>query len=452
MMNPIKIRIINLLRMGLDFILIFSSYLFTFLNEYLNFYIPLSVLSVVIFYIFGLYSWPRVKYFKFMLISTLFSVLFISAAAYILFSWYEYKNDLIYKVFITAIFQFIVITGTRIILWSVKRIINQPKKVLIIVQDQSDSIIQKLNNQDWDIKGILSDKEKSRLENMLQNVDVVIFHSNLKERDEIIRKCLNHGKEVLIIPEDYDLLIINAKANSIGDSMLVSIRPLYLNKFQKLMKRGADIILSVLMIIFFSPVMLLLYFLIPVISKGPVIYKQERIGISYRPFMIYKFRSMVSGAETNTGPVFALENDPRVTRVGKFIRAIRLDELPQLFNVLKGEMSIIGPRPERPFFVEQYLMNNPNYSYRFAIKPGITGLAQIMGKYSSSAKEKLSFDLMYIQNYSFILDIVIFFRTIYILFQTDNSKGIEIKAKMVKPVSYHNLRKDIHLLKREKIT
>ena len=234
--------------------------------------------------------------------------------------------------------------------------------------------------------------------------------------------------------------------------MLVSIRPLYLNKFQKLMKRGADIILSVLMIIFFSPVMLLLYFLIPVISKGPVIYKQERIGISYRPFMIYKFRSMVSGAETNTGPVFALENDPRVTRVGKFIRAIRLDELPQLFNVLKGEMSIIGPRPERPFFVEQYLMNNPNYSYRFAIKPGITGLAQIMGKYSSSAKEKLSFDLMYIQNYSFILDIVIFFRTIYILFQTDNSKGIEIKAKMVKPVSYHNLRKDIHLLKREKIT
>lgn len=209
-----------------------------------------------------------------------------------------------------------------------------------------------------------------------------------------------------------------------------------LKTYQVFIKRVFDIVLSVLMIILFSPIFLLLYFLIPITSKGPAIYKQERMGMSFCPFMIYKFRSMDIDAETNTGPVLALENDPRITGLGRVIRAVHLDELPQLFNVLKGEMSIVGPRPERPFFVEQFLVEHHGYKYRFSVKPGITGLAQIFGKYNSTAKEKLMFDLMYVQTYSLLLDITILFRTIYVLFQKDKSNGLKIEDIVGKSINY----------------
>jgi exopolysaccharide biosynthesis polyprenyl glycosylphosphotransferase len=156
---------------------------------------------------------------------------------------------------------------------------------------------------------------------------------------------------------------------------------------------------------------------IPLESRGPAIYRQERVGRNGRPFVLYKFRSMRTDAES-AGPQWAGEDDPRITRIGRFIRRTRIDEIPQVFNVLKGDMSFIGPRPERPHFVERLKKEIPFYNERHRVRPGITGWAQINYPYGASvedAKEKLSYDLYYIKNYSLLLDIIVLFSTIEVV-------------------------------------
>jgi exopolysaccharide biosynthesis polyprenyl glycosylphosphotransferase len=167
-----------------------------------------------------------------------------------------------------------------------------------------------------------------------------------------------------------------------------------------------------------SPLILIVALLIKIDSKGPVFFSQERCGQYHRPYRVYKFRSMVENAEQESGPKWAEEDDPRITRVGRFIRKLRIDELPQLWNVLKGDMSFVGPRPERPFFVEQLEKKIPYFRERFVVKPGITGWAQVSYGYAASeedAIEKLNYDLFYIKNMSILLDLVIIFRTVKIV-------------------------------------
>ena len=153
-------------------------------------------------------------------------------------------------------------------------------------------------------------------------------------------------------------------------------------------------------------------------SKGPVFYKQERVGKDDKQFTIYKFRSMVHEAESKTGPRWAARKDPRITRVGRLFRKLRLDEVPQFFNVLKGEMSLIGPRPERPYFVEKFKREIPFYARRLGVKPGITGWAQIKGEYDTSVdnvKTKLQYDLFYLENMSLRMDLKVIINTIYVM-------------------------------------
>jgi lipopolysaccharide/colanic/teichoic acid biosynthesis glycosyltransferase len=160
-------------------------------------------------------------------------------------------------------------------------------------------------------------------------------------------------------------------------------------------------------------------------SPGPVIYKQERVGQGGKIFNVFKFRSMTLDAEKHSGPVLACEQDPRITKVGQFLRASRIDELPQLLNVMLGEMSFVGPRPERSFFVEQFAAKNPDYLLRLNVKPGITGLAQIWGKYSTAAEDKLRLDLIYTANYSPILDLNIIIHTLRVVLMRANAEGIQ---------------------------
>jgi sugar transferase (PEP-CTERM system associated) len=186
----------------------------------------------------------------------------------------------------------------------------------------------------------------------------------------------------------------------------------------KRLKRGIDIIGSLLGLTVFTPVMLIISLAIKLDTKGPIFYRQERIGEDEKIFNLFKFRSMSVDAEEN-GPVWAEVNDQRVTRVGQVIRKLRFDEIPQMFNVLKGEMSFIGPRPERPFFVDTLKNEIPYYSERHVIKPGITGWAQICYRYGASkedALEKLKYDLYYIKHMSLILDLMILFETVKIVF------------------------------------
>jgi sugar transferase (PEP-CTERM system associated) len=185
----------------------------------------------------------------------------------------------------------------------------------------------------------------------------------------------------------------------------------------ELLKRLGDIAVSAVLLVLAMPLLVATAIAIPLESRGPAIYRQERVGRNGRPFVLYKFRSMRTDAES-AGPQWAGEDDPRITRIGRFIRRTRIDEIPQVFNVLKGDMSFIGPRPERPHFVERLKKEIPFYNERHRVRPGITGWAQINYPYGASvedAKEKLSYDLYYIMNYSLLLDIIVLFSTIEVV-------------------------------------
>ena len=190
---------------------------------------------------------------------------------------------------------------------------------------------------------------------------------------------------------------------------------------------------SLALLLLSSPVLLLVAALIPLTSKGSAWFRQERVGTNGKPFHILKFRTMVADAEQHSGPVLASESDPRITPLGRFLRATRIDELPQLFNVLKGDMSLVGPRPERAFFVEQFEREFPAYELRHAVKPGLTGLAQVVGRYSTTVERKLHFDLLYIYNYSLLLDLKILLQTIRVVLQREQAAGLTLKTTPRRP-------------------
>jgi exopolysaccharide biosynthesis polyprenyl glycosylphosphotransferase len=185
--------------------------------------------------------------------------------------------------------------------------------------------------------------------------------------------------------------------------------------WERVVKRLIDIVVSLIVLVAGLPLWILIAILIKIDSRGPVIYKQERVGKDGKIFTLYKFRSMHENAEALTGPTWAMKNDPRVTRVGKILRKLHLDEIPQFVNVLKGDMSLIGPRPERPVFVEKLSKEIPLYRRRLKVKPGITGWAQVKYKYDESiedVKKKLQYDLFYIENMSLRMDLKIIAYTI----------------------------------------
>lgn len=183
------------------------------------------------------------------------------------------------------------------------------------------------------------------------------------------------------------------------------------------LKRPLDIGLSLTGIIISSPLWGLIGVLIYLGDRGPIFYSQERVGKDGKIFKAQKFRSMIKDAEKHTGAVFAADDDPRVTRVGKFLRATALDELPQLLSILKGDMSFVGPRPERPEFVAEFSRTVPNYGLRHRVTPGLTGIAQIFGSYDTPARHKLKYDLLYIKNCSFALDLKLIFLSFWITFK-----------------------------------
>jgi len=220
------------------------------------------------------------------------------------------------------------------------------------------------------------------------------------------------------------LAMMNSKVNQIKDILFLKVDKLGLTFEQILVKRIIDVAASLIGLILLSPLLIIVAITVKVYDRGPVFYKQERVTIGNKSFKLYKFRTMIIDAEKKTGPVLATDNDDRITPIGKFLRATRVDEFPQLINVLKGEMSLVGPRPERPFFVEKHNKEIEEFKYRVYVKAGITGLAQIMSNYSTNAKNKAKYDLLYIRNYSLMLDIIIIFNTVKIMFMKDSSVGV----------------------------
>lgn len=235
---------------------------------------------------------------------------------------------------------------------------------------------------------------------------------------DIVAACDSEDVSIKIVPDMYEIVSGQARTFQIYGYPLIDIMPQLMPEWEKKIKRLLDIIVSSILLIITSPVLILTSIAIKIDSRGPVFYKQERMGLSGRIFNIMKFRSMVKDAEKISGPVWSSKDDPRITRVGKFIRTVRIDELPQMINVLKGDMSLVGPRPERPYFVEMLSQEIPLYKRRLKVRPGITGWAQVKHKYDESVedvKTKLRYDLFYIENMSLRNDLKILFRTVFVV-------------------------------------
>ena len=235
---------------------------------------------------------------------------------------------------------------------------------------------------------------------------------------DILTKANGSSISLRIIPDMYEVISGLAKTEELYGLPLVDINTEILSVQQKFAKRIIDIIFSFIILLGFSPVWILVSLIIKIESKGPILYRQKRVGQNGRIFIINKFRSMKDEAENTTGPVWAIEEDPRITKFGKILRKYRIDEIPQFINVLFGDMSVVGPRPERPFFVKKLIKEFPFYYRRHKIRPGITGWAQIKQSYDSSlsdVKEKLKYDFFYIENMSLSLDLQIMIRTFIVM-------------------------------------
>ncbi len=237
--------------------------------------------------------------------------------------------------------------------------------------------------------------------------------------------CKLRGIQIVDFPDFYEKLTGKILIKDLRPSWLIFSSGFRHTSFYKLLKRMVDILFSVSGLLLASPIMLITAIVIKLDSRGPVFFKQERAGLYGKTFILFKFRSMCSGAEKDTGPVWAKENDMRITGVGRVIRNTRIDELPQLINVLMGDMSFVGPRPERPFFIKKLQQRIPYYTQRLTVKPGITGWAAVKFQYSSNiegAVEKLQYDLYYIKNISLFLDLVIILKTIQVIITGKGSR------------------------------
>lgn len=253
---------------------------------------------------------------------------------------------------------------------------------------------------------------------------VIIGDISAVERNDILKYCYANKVRAYVVPKISDIILMGADRIHIFDTPFMLSKGYTLSFDQLLAKRALDLMLAVPAFIITSPVMLITAVAVKLYDGGPVLYKQVRLTRHDRKFEIYKFRSMVVDAESDGIAKLARENDDRITPVGRIIRATRIDELPQLFNILKGDMSFAGPRPERPEIMEEYCKEIPEFAFRTRVKAGLTGYAQVYGKYNTTPYDKLKLDLFYISNYSMWTDIKLILMTLKIVLKKDATEGV----------------------------
>lgn len=256
---------------------------------------------------------------------------------------------------------------------------------------------------------------------------VVIWDIDVQTRNEIMKFCYGKNIRVYIMPHISDVILKGSDMLNLFDTPIFLTREYVLTMDQRFFKRMIDLVCAVILAVITSPIMLVTAIAVKIYDGGPVLYKQVRVTRDNKEFKIMKFRSMRVDAEKDGVARLASKNDSRITPVGKFIRKVRIDELPQLFNIIKGEMSFIGPRPERPEIIKQYVEEMPEFAYRTKVKAGLAGYAQVYGKYNTTPYDKLKLDLTYIKNYSLWLDIKLMLLTLKILFSAESTEGVDSK-------------------------
>lgn len=308
-----------------------------------------------------------------------------------------------------------------------------PHEMLLIYGDISPkALIRKLQSRGdkYQVKETIHLKEGMDriLSRIAEYESVIIGDIPSHERNEFLKFCFKNNIRCYSVPKISDIMITSASEIDLFDSPLLLFRNQGMTFGQSFLKRAMDIVIGLTGCILSSPVMLLIAAAIKFYDGGPVLYSQERITKDGRPFRIYKFRSMIVESEKR-GARLASEHDDRITPVGKVIRRLHVDELPQLFNVLIGDMSFVGPRPEREEITKEYEQSIPQFRFRLKVKAGLTGYAQVYGQYNTVPYDKLKLDLTYIENYSLWLDLKLILLTVKILFQKEKSEGVDDSQK-----------------------
>lgn len=307
---------------------------------------------------------------------------------------------------------------------------NPSKKSVIIYADEEDlRTLREIEHFDrkFEVLRQVKDKDcRGALEEVLRGATVVfVAVADMDQRNEIIKYCITHSIQCYFPPKVSDVLIAGGDHMQAFSVPLVRVQRKSPPAEYLAIKRAFDILASLVAIILLSPFMLVTAIAIKAYDRGPVLYKQVRLTKNRKEFKVLKFRSMRVDAEKDGVARLSTENDDRITPVGKLIRKIRFDELPQLFNILKGDMAIVGPRPERPQIAEQYEKEIPSFGLRLQVKGGLTGYAQVYGRYNTEPYDKLKMDLMYINNMSIAEDLRIILATVKVLFMKESTAGIE---------------------------
>ena len=305
-----------------------------------------------------------------------------------------------------------------------------PRRMLLISRDRSDyHLMEKINSRDdkYIIEKMVNYRRgMERLFSEMERYDgVIIGDMPSHERNMLLKYCFQHSIRSYSVPKISDILLKSSAELNLFDSPLLLSRNIGLTLEQQFVKRIVDIIGSLVGIILSSPFFLIIAICIKLTDGGPVFYTQTRLTKNGKPFKIYKFRTMIQNAEKDGIPRLAAEGDPRILPIGRILRRTRLDELPQIYNIFKGDMSLVGPRPERPELVEEFTAEIPEFPSRMQVKAGLTGYAQVYGKYNTTAYDKLKLDLTYIRNYSILLDLKLILMTPKILFLKESTEGVK---------------------------
>ena len=380
----------------------------TILVPMFDFYRPLVLYPLgclIVYYLSGYYLRPIRKDYGKEFRLTFISALIIALGAFfviiiddVVTSYHRYLTSLL----VLLVLQFVLSYIPRLIVTSInhRRGSSASRRYTITSVQDADAFLAQQSAHPYDEVIIDLDEQSSE-----------------KEIYSLINRLYPYDVEIAIRPRLYDMLTGAASISEVGDIPLVHITEHKMSDHELCMKRACDVFFSALALVVLSPIYILLYILVWSSSEGPAIYRQERIGLHGRAFQILKFRTMTVHAEGNT-PLLSADDDPRITRVGKFLRKYRLDELPQMWNILRGDMSIVGPRPERRYFIEQIEKQAPYYCLLYKIRPGLTSWGPIKVGYTDTLDKmvrRLNYDIVYMENMSIRLDIKILFHTIGVI-------------------------------------
>lgn len=401
---------------------------------YSDMLLAMIVVNGWLFNVNGLYSIGRKRFAEIILsliVSMLGTAVIMMALSFFVREFSYSRGQLLTSLAI----QLVAFIVWRRAMWHVERAIHAQRNAFLIgSKEECIHIYNRLICQpqlNWHLKYICTDMQHKDWQTYAAETQGLIICPSISkaEKKAVIDYCYRHHKQAILVPDMYEVLCSDAELGKIDDIPVFEIQNLQLSLEKRVLKRTLDLVVSGIAFLIALPFMAACAVAIKLGDHGPIFYSQVRTGKDGKPFKVHKFRTMRTDAEKYSGPQLAEENDPRITKVGNILRATRLDELPQIWNVVVGDMSLVGPRPERPYFVEQFIKDIPEYAYRTNIKPGITGLAQVYGKYNTTAYDKLIYDLMYIQRCSVVEDLIIMIQTVRVIFTKSATEGTGIQQE-----------------------